>query len=153
MVEDLVFEYKVTWADLDPIGQMRASVYMDLAIDAQFKHIDRVGYSTLELSEIGYAPVVLRQESRYYNPVRFGDSVTDTVLLAGLSADGSRWIVRHDFVRSDGEKTAMLKVEGTWIDLETRDATVPPKDLIAAFDQLPRHPNIQNLRSLVRAKS
>jgi acyl-CoA thioester hydrolase len=152
LTENLVFEHKVTWGDLDPIGHLRGSIYTDLAVDAQFKVIDRVGYSTVRLTELGYAPVILRQESRLYNEVRFGDSVTDTVRLAGLSPDGSRWIVRHDFTRSDGQKSARLMVEGTWIDLQTRDAIVPPEDFIAAFDQFPRARNFKELRSLVRKR-
>jgi acyl-CoA thioester hydrolase len=131
---------------------LRTAVYTDLAIDAQFKLLDRIGYSTVGLSELGYGPVVLRQESRYYNEVRFGDLVVDTLSLAGLSEDGSRWILRHDFIRSDGEKAAMLKVEGTWIDLQTRDAIVPPEDLVSANGRLPRAKNFQELRSLVRKK-
>ncbi len=152
MTREFVIEFRVTWGDLDPIGPLRTSVYTDFAIDAQFKWIDRIGYSTVGLVELGYGPVVLRQESRYYNQVRFGDSIVDTLSMAGASEDGSRWIVRHDFVRSDGEKAAVLKIEGAWIDLQTRDAIVPPEDLIAANGQLPRAMNFQDLRSLVRRK-
>ena len=147
-----MFEFLVTWGDLDPIGHLRTAVYTDLAIDAQFKLMDRVGYSPVGLAELGYGPVVLRQESRYYNEVRFGNTLVDTLSLAGLSVDGSRWIVRHDFVRSDGAKAAMLKVEGTWIDLQTRDAIVPPEELISANARLPRTKNFKDLRSLVRKK-
>jgi acyl-CoA thioester hydrolase len=152
MTEEFVFAFLVTWGDLDPIGHMRTAVYTDLAIDAQFRLLDRIGYSTVGLMELGYGPVVLRQESRYYNEVRFGDSVVDTLSLAGLSKDGSRWIVRHDFARSDGGKAAMLKVEGTWINLRTREAIVPPEDLLSANSRLPRAKNFQELRSLVRKK-
>jgi acyl-CoA thioester hydrolase len=152
LTEEFIFEFQVTWADLDPIGHLRTAVYTDLAIDAQFKLLDRIGYSTVSLTELGYGPVVLRQESRYYNEVKFGDSIVDTLSLAGLSPDGSRWIVRHDFSRSDGEKAAMLMVEGTWIDLNTREATVPHEDLISANGRLPRSKNFQDLRSLVRRK-
>ena len=152
MTEEFVFEFHVTWGDLDPIGHLRTAVYTDLAIDAQFKLLDRIGYSTVGLSELEYGPVVLRQESRYYNEVRFGDLVVDTLSLAGLSEDGSRWILRHDFMRSDGEKAAMLKVEGTWIDLQTRDAIVPSEDLVSANGRLPKAKNFRELRSLVRKK-
>jgi acyl-CoA thioester hydrolase len=152
LTEEFKFEFHVTWADLDPIGHLRTAVYTDLAIDAQFKLLDRIGYSTVGLMELGYGPVVLRQESRYYSEVKFGDSIVDTLSLAGLSEDGSRWIVRHDFSRSDGDKAAMLKVEGTWIDLQTREAIVPPEDLVSANGRLPRAINFQDLRSLVRKK-
>lgn len=152
MTEEFVFDYLVTWGDLDPIGHLRTAIYSDLAIDAQFRLLDRVGYSTVGLADLGYGPVVLRQESRYYNEVRFGDTVTDTLSLAGLSEDGSRWIIRHDFARSDRAKAAMLNVEGTWIDLQTRDAIVPPADLIAANVRLPRTKNFKDLRSLVRKR-
>jgi acyl-CoA thioester hydrolase len=152
MIEELVFTFPVTWGDLDPIGHLRTAAYTDLAIDAQFRLLDRIGYSTITLMELGYGPVVLRQESRYYNEVRFGDSIVDTLSLAGLSKDGSRWIVRHDFTRSDGGKAALLKVEGTWIDLQTREAIVPPEDLLSANSRLPRAKYFQELRSLVRKK-
>lgn len=144
------FKYEVTWGDLDPVGHLRGSVYMDLAISAQSEGIDQIGYSTADMTEVGFAPIVLRSESRFYNEVKFGDTVTDTVRLAGLSSDASRWKAKHEFARSDGKKVATLRLEGTWIDLESRKPTEPPENLAAGFADLPRTLNFEELRSLVR---
>ena len=142
--------YEVKWADLDPVGHLRLSVYIDYAIDTQVRFVAEHGYPQAKSVELGFGPAVLRLETRYYSEVTLGESVTDSIKLAGMSPDGARWKIRHDIVKSDGEKAATVKVEGTWLDLRTRQAIAPPSDLRQLLDLLPRTANFEELRSFVR---
>ena len=134
------------WADLDPNGHVRHSVYDDYAADARIRLMEEGGYPPTKFSEQGFGPVVLRQQSRFYREITAGDTITVTIRLAGLSPDASRWKVHHEIIKSNGEKAAVLKVEGTWLDWKTRKATAPPNDLLTIFDQLSQSKNFEELR-------
>jgi acyl-CoA thioester hydrolase len=112
--------------------------------------MEEIGFPPARCSEIGIAPVVLRQESRFYREVTIGETIAVTMSLAGLSSDASRWKVHHDIVKSNGEKAAVLKVEGTWLDWRTRQAAAPPSELLRLFERLEQARNFDELRSLVR---
>lgn len=144
--------YQVKWADLDPLGHVRHSVYDDYAVDARLHLLDSHGYPQARFIELGFAPVILRQEARFYREITIGESITITTSLAGMSPDGARWKMRHDVLKSGGEKAATLTVEGTWLSIETREPIAPPPDLFAINDQLPRTKNFEALRSFVRKK-
>ncbi len=148
--EDFSRTYEVKWADLDPNGHVRHSVYDDYAADARIRLMEEGGYPPTKFSEEGFGPVVLRQQSRFYREITAGDTITVTIRLAGLSPDASRWKVHHEIIKSNGEKAAVLKVEGTWLDWKTRMATAPPSDVVRLFDQLSQSKNFEELRSLVR---
>jgi len=108
------------------------------------------GFPPTRFSELGFGPVILRQESRFYREVTIQDSLTVTIRLTGLSQDGSRWKVHHDILKAGGEKAAALDIEGSWLDLRTRKAMVPPMELLNLFVELEQLDEIEELRSLVR---
>ena len=148
--KDFSRTYEVKWSDLDPNGHVRHSVYDDYAADSRIRWLEESGFPPAKFSEDGFGPVILRQESRFYREVTIEDAITVTIRLAGLSPDGSRWKVHHAIIKSDGEKAAVLKIEGTWLDLKTRQATVPPSDLLQLFEELEKSKNFEELRSLIR---
>jgi len=142
--------YDVKWADLDPNGHVRHSVYDDYAVDTRVRWMEMNGYSPTRFSELGFGPVILRQESRFYREVTIQDSLTVTIRLTGLSQDGSRWKVHHDILKTGGEKAAALNIEGSWLNLRTRKAMAPPAELLKLFVELEKSDEIEELRSLVR---
>lgn len=144
--------YSVRWADLDPNNQMRHSAYDDYAVDVRLQLMDANGFTQDRFKAIGFGPVILRQEARYYREVTGGETITITVRMAGMSPDGSRWKMQHEVLKASGEKAASITIEGTWLDLITRAAIVPPPELLAITDRLPRTGNFEELRSLVRRK-
>lgn len=144
--------YTVKWADLDPNGHVRHSVYDDYAVDTRIRWMETNGYPPSQFSELGFGPVILRQASRFYREVTIEDSITVTIGLTGLSADGSRWKIHHDIFKGDGVKAAILDIEGSWLDLRTRRAIAPPAELLQLFRQAQPTEQVEELRSLVRKK-
>src|SRR4030095_15790583 len=144
--------YAVKWADLDTNGHLRYSVYIDYAVDTQFRSIAEYGYTPERLRVEGFGPVILRMETRYSREVTFDESVVDSLKLAGMSPDGARWKSRHDIVKPNGEMAATIKLEGVWVDVHTRQAIAPPPDLLHILNLIPRTENFEILRSFVRSK-
>jgi acyl-CoA thioester hydrolase len=91
-------------------------------------------------------------ETRYQHEVNFDESVVDWFKLAGLSPDGARWKSRHDLVKSDGDIAAIIKLEGVWVDVHTKQAIAPPPDLLQILNALPRTNEFETLRSFLRNK-
>lgn len=140
--------YDVKWSDLDPIGHVRASVYVDITTDARIRTLASVGYSVEQMLELGFGPVILRSQARYHREARAGDTLIVKLEPTALSEDGSHWILRHLVSRADGVKLATLTVQGTWLDLRHRRPTTPPPDLLAALHDLAGGKNLKQLRSL-----
>ena len=84
------------------------------------------------------APVVFRDELDYRRELRVFDRLTVSVELAGLSEDGARWRLRHQFTRADGVRAAEIRTTGAWFDLATRKLVVPPPALARGFGRLSR---------------
>jgi acyl-CoA thioester hydrolase len=122
--------YAVKWADLDTNGHLRYSVYIDYAVDTQFRSLENHGVTPKKLMELGFGPVILRMETRYSYEVTFDETVVDWFKMAGLSPDGARWKSRHDIVKSNGDTAATIKLEGVWVDVHTKQAIAPPPDLL-----------------------
>ncbi len=56
--------------------------------------------------------------------------------LAGLSADGSRFRLRHRIFRLDGVEAAQIETDGGWMDLAKRRLRSPPAALAAELDRI-----------------
>ena len=70
--------------------------------------------------------------------------------LAGHSADGSRFLLRHEIFRSDGKRAARVTSAGGWLDLNARKLIAPPPALLDAMNLLERTSDFVELPSSVR---
>ena len=130
--------YGVKWADLDPNEHVRHSVYDEYADDTRVRWMEQIGYPPARFSESGFGPVIVRQQAHFYREVTIGDSITVTLRLASLSPSGATWKMEHDIVKSCGEKAAELRIEGTWLNRETRKPMAPPDELLQLLEALAR---------------
>src|SRR5262245_1277498 len=144
--------YAIKWADLDTNGHLRYSVYVDFAVDTQFRSIENHGFTPQKLMELGFGPVILRMESRYQHEVTFDETVVDRFRMAGISPDGARWKSRHDIVKSNGDIAATIKLEGVWVNVRTKQAIAPPPEMLEILNSLPRVDDFETLRSFIRSK-
>jgi acyl-CoA thioester hydrolase len=75
--------------------------------------------------------------------------LTVTLGLAGMSQDGSRWLLRSDIYRADGKLAARITSAGGWLDLTARKLVAPPPTLLAAWQSLYQTDDFQELPSSV----
>ena len=143
-------DYKVNWENLDPNQHMRGSVMVDYAVNTQFLWL---GISQQRYAELGYAPIASSMEVRFHREATLGDTVRDTPVIVAMSADGSRWRVRHSFVKNGGEKLGSITLEGSWLNWNSRKAVAPSQDVLQALNALQRSSDFVELRSLIRERS
>ena len=120
------------WADLDPNGHVRHSVYYDWGAMVRIAYLEQQGVGLRWMAANTIGPVLFREEARFLRELRYGDALVIDLQLAGASVDGRKWRMRHRVLRG-AEVAAILEVEGAWLDLEARKIVTPPDDLVRAF--------------------
>lgn len=152
MTEEPAFvqRFEVRWSDLDANRHLRNTIYSEFATHTRFRLLESHGFSQARFEALRFGPVMFREEIRYRRELVFGDTVTVSVLFAGLSPDGSQWRVVQEVTRPDGKQAAVLTIDGAWIHLDTRKLIAPPAELLALIQRLPRTKDFEQLRSVIR---
>lgn len=126
------------WGDMDFNGHMKNTAYLDASADVRMMFFSDHGFSMREFEKRGLGPVILRDELEYFRELRLLDPVRVTLTAAGLNEDGSRFRLRNEFFRADGERAARVTSTGGWLDLAKRRLAPPPEDLRLLLTQLER---------------
>jgi acyl-CoA thioester hydrolase len=125
------------WADLDPNGHVRHSVYYDWAAMARITYLEGKGLGVAWMAQNAIGPVLFREEAKFLRELRFGDQLAIDLQLAGASADGRKWRIRHRIFRG-ADLAATVEIDGAWLDLRARKIVTPPDDLLRAFADVSR---------------
>jgi acyl-CoA thioester hydrolase len=134
------------WADLDPNGHVRHSVYYDWGAMCRVTFLEQQGVGLAWMARHAIGPVLFREEAKFTRELRLGDQLTIDLQLAAASPDGRKWRMRHRIFRA-GELAATVEVDGAWLDLKARKIVVPPPDMVQAFEPLGRSDDFAALAS------
>jgi acyl-CoA thioester hydrolase len=138
-------QFDVIWADLDPNRHMRHTAYNDYAAQVRVAFMDDNGIGFDEMEKLMLGPVLFKEETHFLSEVRMGERITVDLQIAGLSLDGERWKMVHQVFKSDGSLSAVIKVEGAWMDMVKRKLKQPPKELVNKFNELPKTDDYQEI--------
>jgi acyl-CoA thioester hydrolase len=122
----------VRWADLDPNGHVRHSVYYDWGAMVRITYLEQHGVGVAWMARNAIGPVLFREEAKFMRELRFGDELRMDLRLSAASPDGRKWQMRHRLFRG-GELAATLELDGAWLDLRARKVAVPPAEMAQAF--------------------
>jgi acyl-CoA thioester hydrolase len=137
------------WGDMDFNSHMRNTAYLDKSADVRMMFFAENGFPMSEFIRRSIGPVITQDELQYFKEVALLQPLQVTLAVAGMSDDGSRWLMRNEFHR-DGRLAARVTSEGGWLDLKTRRLAVPPAELLTALRALPRTDEFQTLPSRMR---
>lgn len=148
----MIFErtFNVAWAHLDANGHMANTAYLDIVVDVRFMYFAECGFPPEEFARLGIGPVVRRDEVDYYRELRLLEPMRVNLLLGGLSEDASRFRIRNEIRRGDGELAARVTTLGGMFDLAARKLAAPPERLARALRSLDRTDDFELLGSSVR---
>jgi len=105
-----------------------------------------------EFSRLKLGPVVMKDEVEYQREVGLLQEIKVTLALAGLSKDGSRFLMRNEIYHPDGKLCARVTSAGGWLDLSVRKLVAPPEGLLAALQLLPQTSDFAPLSSSVKER-
>lgn len=135
------------WGDMDLNGHMRNTAFLDKAADVRTMFFAEHGFPVGEFRRLRFGPVVMRDEVEYLREAALLDELTVTLELAGMAADGSRFLIRNGILGPDGRLRARVTSTGGWLDLAARRLIAPPQALLAALQSLSRTADFVDLPS------
>jgi acyl-CoA thioester hydrolase len=138
------------WGDMDFNSHMRNTAFLDKSGDVRMLFLSEHGFPMREFMRLNIGPVVMKDEIAYFKEVLLLEEITVTLGLAGLSEDGSRWILRSDIIRPDGKLAARVSSTGGWLDLAARKLIAPPPALMATWQVLEKTDDYQDLPSSIK---
>ncbi len=136
------------WGDMDFNSHMRNTAYLDKSADVRMMFFAEHGFPVREFYRLKIGPVVQKDEIVYFKEANLLDELRVTLAIAGMSPDGSRWILRNEFFRSD-IKLASVNSSGGWLDLTARRLVVPPTNLLEMLEQASRTEDFRELVGLI----
>lgn len=134
------------WGDMDFNSHMRNTAYLDKSADVRMMYFADSGFPMAEFVRLKLGPVVMKDEVEYFREFHLLDGVRISMLLAGLSEDGSRMILRNDFYRKDTLAARVTSTAG-WLDLANRKLVCPPAELLRALRALTHSDDFQALKN------
>ena len=140
-------EYKkkveIRWSDLDPNFHLRHSVYYDWGAFLRMSFLVEHGLTpeVMMLEKIG--PILLREEAVFKKEIHFGDAIEINVKVSKLSPDIRRWSMVHEIWKNSDKLSAIITVDGAWIDTEKRKRATPPDIFKQCFDSIPKTENFE----------
>ncbi|WP_295999138.1 thioesterase family protein [Rugamonas sp.] len=138
------------WSDMDFNSHMRNTAFLDKAGDVRMLFLAEHGFPMSEFKRLQIGPVAMKDEISYFKEVMLLDEIKVTLGVAGMSDDGSRWMLRTDVIRSDGKLAARVNSAGGWLDLAARKLVAPPPALLAAWRSLHKTDDFVTLDSSIK---
>jgi len=142
--------FEVSWAQLDANNHMANTAYLDICVDVRFSYFASQGFAPGDFAKQRIGPVVRRDEVDYYRELHLLQPIRVTFALAGISEDASRFRLRNEIFRDDGQLAARVTSHGGWLDLNARKLIAPPDGLANALRNLTRTEDFETLESSVR---
>lgn len=129
---------EIKWSDLDANGHVNYAAYIDAAGDLRYRFFAEHEFPPDRFEQLGVGPIYTAIHARFLREVRMGETITITFSLSGLSPNGARWKVHHDFIKANGKKAVSMDLEGAILNLSTRKPVPPTPDLYQTFNLIPR---------------
>jgi acyl-CoA thioester hydrolase len=131
-------QFLAGWGMMDFNGHLANTAYLDLAADVRMSFFAEHGFPPTEFRRLGIGPVIRKEELEYFREVQLHDVVTVTHAALGMSADASRFLIENEIWSASGERAAVIRSTGGWLDLRARKLVVPPQSLVDAMKHVPR---------------
>jgi acyl-CoA thioester hydrolase len=138
------------WGDMDFNSHMRNTAYLDKSADVRMMYFSENGFPMAEFVRLRIGPVIMKDEVEYFKEVGLLESLKVTFDQAGLAEDGSRFLIRNEFYKSDGKLCARVTSAGGWLDLAARKLVLPPDALLQAMRTLQKTDDFRVLTSSIK---
>lgn len=129
---------ELRWADLDPNFHLRHSVYYDFGATARIEFLAQNSITVAFMQQHYFGPVILREECVFKKEIRLSDTITIDLTLKQSTPDFSRWTIQHTIYKNTDTVSAILTIDGAWIDTVKRKLTLPPVEVVKAFGNMPK---------------
>jgi acyl-CoA thioester hydrolase len=116
----------VRWSDLDPNFHVRHSAYYDYCAYIRTHYLQQQGITAQYMQQHSFGPILFREECVFKKEINFNDEVVIDAQLSKATKDFSRWTIVHQIFKNTEKLSAIITVDGAWMDVVKRKLTVPP---------------------------
>ena len=131
-------EVEVRWSDLDPNFHLRHSVYYDWGAFVRLSFLNENGLTPELMRQNNLGPILFREECVFKREIVFDDSIDVTLQLSKSRRDNSRWTMMHEIWKSNDKLSAIITIDGAWIDTRLRKLTAPTTFVQQMFEAIPK---------------
>lgn len=137
-MEEYVRLVQIRWSDLDPNFHLRHSVYYDWGAYCRIEFLNDNKLTTEVMKELKIGPILFREECVFRREILSGDEVSINLKLIKARKDFSRWSVQHQIIKGKGVVSAVLTVDGAWLNMIERKLGTPPQQVFDVFSAMPK---------------
>ena len=123
---------------MDFNGHLANTAYLDLAADVRMAFFAEHEFPPTEFRRLAIGPVVRKDELEYFREVNLHETVTVTYAALAMSPDAARFTLENEIWSASGERAAVVRSTGGWLDLRARKLIAPPPALREAMRRIPR---------------
>lgn len=134
---------EVRWSDMDPNFHLRHSVYYDWGAFLRLSFLTDYGLTPTVMQQLHFGPILFREECIFKREIAFGDNILLNIFLTKSRRDLSRWSITHEVWKNNDTLSAIINVDGAWIDTKIRKLASPPELIKSVFDAMPRAENFE----------
>ncbi len=142
-MQDFTQEIQIRWSDLYPNVHLRHSVYYDWGAFCRIAFLEKHNLTTGVMQRLQIGPILFREECVFRKEIRLEDQVTINLQLLKAKRDYSRWTIQHIVIKNGDIVSAILTVDGAWLDTVKRKLATPPAEVAETFVQMPVSENFQ----------
>jgi len=129
---------EIRWSDLDPNFHLRHSVYYDFGAFVRISFMTENGLTPFIMQQQKIGPILFREECVFKKEVHFNDTIEVNVKLVKSTTDIARWTMVHEVWKNGDTLSAIITIDGAWINTELRKLAIPPHSFRQVFEQMPR---------------
>ena len=129
---------QLRWSDLDPNFHLRHSVYYDWGAFCRVEFLNEYGLTSTVMQQLRFGPILFREECIFRKEIRSGDSITIDLKVTKAKKDFSRWSIQHHIIKNGDVLSAVLTVDGAWINVVERKLASPPEQVFEVFSKMPK---------------
>ena len=134
---------EVRWSDMDPNFHLRHSVYYDWGAFLRLSFLTEHGLTPTVMQQLHFGPILFRDECIFKREIIFGDTVMLNIVLKKSRRDMSRWSIQHEVWKNNDTLSAIINVDGAWIDTQLRKLAKPPELIKSVFDVMTKAENFE----------
>lgn len=134
---------EIRWSDIDPNFHLRHSVYYDFGAFVRVAYMTDNGLTPFIMQQQQIGPILFREECVFKREIHFNDVVEVNVQLVKSTPDMSRWTMIHEIWKNGDTLSAIITIDGAWINTALRKLAVPPESFKQVFEQMPRTENFE----------
>ena len=142
-MEKYLKKVEIRWSDLDPNFHIRHSVYYDWGAFVRMIFFNEIGITLAAMMQHNIGLIILREECVFKKEIIWGDNITINLKLLQSKKNGSRWTLQHEIFKNENILSAVITLDGAWIDTQKRKLTTPPESFAEEFNKIPKADNFK----------